>query len=81
MKISEMPFSFFNQIEPDYEVTLDELLISYTRNFTDRNMSLLEYLDFLDAYLENKKIILEAGKKVNKKVEELNYTIGMDLIK
>lgn len=72
---------FFNQIEPDYEVTLDELLISYTRNFTDRNMSLLEYLDFLDAYLENKKIILEAGKKVNKKVEELNYTIGMDLIK
>ena len=72
---------FFNQIEPDYEVTLDELLISYTRNFTDRNMSLLEYLDFLDAYLENKKIILEAGKKVNEKVEELNYTIGMDLIK
>lgn len=72
---------FFNQIEPDYEVTLDELLISYTRNFTDRNMSLLEYIDFLDAYLENKKIILEAGKKVNKKVEELNYTIGMDLIK
>ncbi len=72
---------FFNQIEPDYEVTLDELLISYTRNFTDRNISLLEYLDFLNAYLENKKIILEAGKKVNEKVEELNYSVGTDLIK
>ncbi len=73
--------AFLDEIEPDYEATLDRLLTSYTKNFTDRNISLLEYLDFLDAYLENKKIILEAGKDVNEKAEELNYSVGLDLIK
>jgi outer membrane protein, heavy metal efflux system len=72
---------FYNQIEPDYESELDNLLTSYTNNFTSRNISLLEYLDFLDAYLGNKEIILKAGKEVNKKSEELNYTVGLDLIK
>jgi outer membrane protein, heavy metal efflux system len=73
--------SFLEGIEPGFETTLDELLTSYTKNFTDRNISMLEYLDFLAAYLENKKIILEAGKDVNEKAEELNYSVGMDLIK
>jgi cobalt-zinc-cadmium efflux system outer membrane protein len=72
---------FFESIEPDYEKTLDDLLNAYTKNFTNRNMNLLEYLDFLDAYLENKKIILEAGKEVNDKAEELNFSVGTDLIK
>lgn len=71
---------FFSQIEPGYEQMLDELLGTYTKNFTDRNISLLEYLDFMDAYLGNKKIILEAEKNVNEKSEELNYTVGKDVI-
>lgn len=72
--------NFLEEIEPGYEATLDMLLTSYTKNFTERNISLLEYLDFLEAYLENKKIILEASKDVNEKAEELNYAVGMDLI-
>jgi cobalt-zinc-cadmium efflux system outer membrane protein len=72
---------FYNQIEVDYENTLDELLTSYTKNFTNRNISLLEYLDFMNAYLENKKIILEAGKEVNERAEELNFSVGKDIIK
>jgi cobalt-zinc-cadmium efflux system outer membrane protein len=72
---------FFESIEPDYEKSLDDLLNAYTKNFTNRNMGLLEYLDFLDAYLENKKIILEAEKEVNDKAEELNFSVGIDLIK
>lgn len=71
---------FINEIEPDYEETLDRLLESYTKNFTARNLSLLEYLDFFEAYLENKEIILEAGKEINERAEELNYTIGTDVI-
>ncbi len=73
--------AFLEEIELDYETTLDGLLASYTKNFTVRNISILEYLDFLEAYLENKKIILEAGKDVNEKAEELNYSVGTDLIK
>ena len=71
---------FLGQIEDGYEDTLDQLLTSYTKNFTERNISLLEYLDFLEAYMENKIIILEAGKEVNEKTEELNYAIGTDVI-
>ena len=73
--------NFFEGIEPGYEDKLDELHTQYTKNFRERNMSMLEYLDFVDAYLENKEIILEAGKDVNEKTEEFNYTVGMDLIK
>lgn len=73
--------TFLEEIDSNYETTLDLLLTNYTKNFTDKNISMLEYLDFLDAYLENKKIILEAGKDVNEKAEELNYSVGIDLIK
>ncbi len=73
--------TFFEDIEPDYETTLDNLLASYTKNFTDRNIGMLEYLDFWEAYMENKKIILEAAKDVNEKKEELNYSVGFDIIK
>ncbi|MFD2034582.1 TolC family protein [Belliella marina] len=72
---------FLAEIEPGYEAILDVLLDSYTKNFIGKNISLLEYLDFLDAYLENKIIILETGKEVNEKAEELNYFVGLDLIK
>jgi outer membrane protein, heavy metal efflux system len=71
---------FLLEIEPGYEELLDELLTGYTKNFMLRNISLLEYLDFLDAYLENKQIILEAGKDLNEKIEELNYSVGTELI-
>ena len=74
-----MAIRFLSDIEPGYENTLDDLLNSYTRNFINRNVSMLEYLDFLDAYLENKRIILEADRDVNDKIEELVYAVGSEL--
>ncbi|MDO3695536.1 TolC family protein [Wenyingzhuangia sp. chi5] len=72
---------FYSEIDLDYDESLNMLIKSYTKNFRDRQISLLEYKDFLDAYLENKIIILEAQKEINEKVEELNYIIGLDVIK
>ncbi|WP_051719913.1 TolC family protein [Anditalea andensis] len=71
---------FYESIDPGYASTLDDLLKSYNKNFINRNISLLEFLDFLDAYLENKNIILQAGKEINHKAEELNYVIGSDIL-
>lgn len=71
---------FYESIESDYGQTLDELLSAYIRNFTSKNISLLEFIDFLNAYLDNKTIILEAVKEVNKRTEELNFTVGKDII-
>lgn len=72
--------SFVEEIEPEYESELDLLLENYTRNFMKRNISLLEYLDFFEAYIDNKEILLEATKEVNNLVEELNFAIGLDVI-
>jgi len=78
-KSLQQAIDFLNKIDTDYETDLDLLLENYTKNFTSRNVSMLEYFDFMDAYLENKKIILEAQKDVNQKAEELNYSLGKDL--
>lgn len=78
-KSLQQAIDFVNGIEPDYESELDLLLENYTKNFTSRNVSMVEYFDFMDAYLENKKIILEAQKDVNQKVEEIHYLLGRDL--
>lgn len=72
--------AFFENIDPDYETTLDLLLKNYTKNFSDRNISLLEFIDFLEAYMSNKEIILEAAKEVHEKAEALNYAVGQDII-
>ena len=78
-KSLQQALRFMEKIEPDYEDDLDLLLANYTKSFSSKNLSMLEYFDFIDAYLENKKIILEAQKDFSHKVEELNYVIGADL--
>lgn len=71
--------ALYENIEPQYEQNLDRLLGSYTRNFGSRNISLLEYLDFQNAYLENKKIILESQRDIHLHLEELHYTTGIEI--
>src|SRR5690606_28658639 len=69
-----------NQIEENYNLSLDELLEAYNKNLKSRNISMLEYLDFLDAYLDNQETILDVNKEINNAVEELNYAVGKDII-
>ena len=71
--------AFYETIETDFEQDLDDIFKSYTRNFLNRNISMLHYLDFQDAYLENKKIILESKKEIHLQLETLQYTIGKEI--
>ncbi len=70
--------NLYGQIESGYEAELDQLLSGYTRNFRERNVSMLEFLDFMEAFLENKKIILNAKRSLNRAIEELAYAVGGD---
>ncbi|GAB2763804.1 TolC family protein [Rhabdobacter roseus] len=70
---------FYTAIEPTYEDELDRLLQSYTANFRNRNVSMLEYLDFFEAYLDNKKTIINARKELSQTYEELQYVVGAEL--
>lgn len=69
----------YGNIEADYETELDNLLEAYTKNFQKRNVSMIEYLDFVEAYLDNKNILLETRKDLNEQFETLQFAIGKDL--
>jgi len=68
---------FYDAIGEDY--ALDDLLNVYTQNFMNRNISMLEYLDFSDTYRNTKQILTDAKRELRKQVEKLNYTLGKDL--
>ncbi|MCJ8154693.1 TolC family protein [Chryseobacterium sp. SSA4.19] len=67
------------ELDNDYENTLDSLLISHEKNFRLRNISMLEYMDFLETFIDNKTIILETKKELNEYFENLQYVVGKDL--
>lgn len=67
------------EIDDHYESTLDGLLVSHEKNFRLRNISMLEYMDFLDTYISNKMIILDTKKELNQYYENLQYVVGQDL--
>ena len=69
----------YENTNEDYEKDLDTLLESYFRNFAQRNTSMLEYLDFVEAYLQNKTIILDSKKELNEHFEELQFVVGTEL--
>jgi cobalt-zinc-cadmium efflux system outer membrane protein len=69
----------YDSVDSSYEGDLDKLLESYRKNFMQRNTSILEYLDFVEAYLENKSILLNSKKDLNKNLEELRYIAGQEI--
>lgn len=73
--------NFIQQIDEGYENELDDMLTAYTENFMKKNINLVKYIDFLEAYLENKRIILQADLDLKEKGEQLNFSVGTDIIK
>jgi cobalt-zinc-cadmium efflux system outer membrane protein len=69
----------YESVEAEYEGDLDKLLEAYRKNFLQKNTSMLEYLDFVDAYLDNKSILLNSKKDLNKNLEELRYISGQEI--
>lgn len=73
-------YDFYKRINKDSLLPeLDSMLEAYTKNLLNRNISMLEYIDFMDAYRTNKQTMLNAKKKVDIQFEELQYTTGTDI--
>jgi cobalt-zinc-cadmium efflux system outer membrane protein len=60
---------------------LDQMLEAYTKNLLNRNISMLEFIDFMESYQKSKQIFLDAQKSANNSFEELQFTIGIDINK
>ncbi len=58
---------------------LDEMLEIHSKNFAGRNISILEYLDFIEAYKNNKQTMLNAKRNLDVLFEELQFTIGTEI--
>jgi len=71
--------NMYHEVDDSYENNLDGLLASHEKNFRLRNINMLEYMDFLDTYINNKILILDTKKEINQYFENLQYAIGQDL--
>ena len=60
---------------------LDNMLDIYTRKLINKNISMVEFIDFMDAYKSNKQTVLAAEKKMKLQFEDLQYVVGTELKK
>ena len=70
-------YKFYRQIEEDNLLPdLDNMSDNYARSLLNKNISMLEYIDFMDTYKANKHTILTALKNLAVLFEELQFSIG-----
>ncbi|MDR6737014.1 TolC family protein [Sphingobacterium sp. 2149] len=63
-----------------FDHNLDVALERYVRNFQERRLTIVEFIDFINNYMENKESILERRVKYLQYREELMYLIGKDIV-
>ncbi|TXK48130.1 TolC family protein [Pontibacter qinzhouensis] len=71
--------TLYQSIDETYINDLDQVLAGVSRNFQRRNIGLLEFLDFFDAFKENKLLYFDTIRSIESKKEDLNYITGTDL--
>jgi len=75
-----MNYRFYQKItDNDFSEDLENMLEVYSRNFLNRNISLLEYIDFMDAYRTTKQAILTAKKNLDTTFAELQFSINKEI--
>jgi cobalt-zinc-cadmium efflux system outer membrane protein len=63
-----------------FDGKLDVALERYVRNFQQRRLTIVEFIDFINNYMENKESILERRARYLQYKEELTYLIGKDIV-
>jgi cobalt-zinc-cadmium efflux system outer membrane protein len=76
----EQSLKFYRRIsDNDLLSELENMHDVYARNLLNRNISMLEFIDFIESYRTSKQIFLETQKSVRNSFEELQYTVGTDI--
>lgn len=75
-------YNFYQKVNSnDLLSELDGMLAVYAKNLLNRNISMLEYIDFVEAYKTTKQTVLMAQKNMQTQFEDLQYMVGKDLNK
>jgi len=73
----EMNYRFYQKIsDNDFSEDLESMLEVYSRNLLNRNINMLEYIDFMDAYRATKQAILTAKKNLDTSFAELQFSVN-----
>ena len=70
-----------NRQQLDFSQQYDALFANMLKSYEQRQMSLLEFIDFMDAYKDNKLKLVEQHNGLVKAIEDLNFAVGNDIIK
>lgn len=76
----QQAYLFFSKINKDnFLAELDQMLDVYSKNLLNKNISMLEFVDFMDSFRTNKQIVLTSEKNANILFEELQFVTAMEL--
>jgi cobalt-zinc-cadmium efflux system outer membrane protein len=73
-------YHFYNKVMAhDFSDDLDNMLEVYSRNFLNKNINMLEYIDFMYAYKTTKQAILVAKKNLDTSFAELQFSVNNEI--
>ncbi|MDR0206458.1 MAG: TolC family protein [Bacteroidales bacterium] len=76
----KMNYLFYNKLmENDFSEDLDNMLDVHSRNFMNKNINMLEYIDFMYAYKTTKQAMLLAKKNLDIRFTELQFSINNEI--
>lgn len=67
-------------VSPDFMQKYDQLMQNMVKSYSSRQVSLLEFIDFFDAYKDASLKQLQQQANLRNAAEELNYSAGTTLI-
>lgn len=72
--------NFYNNVaKDDFSKHMYGMLERYKSNLLSRNIGMIEYIDFWEAYRESEEINLESRMNLEKSYNELCLTVGVEL--
>jgi len=75
-----MSYNFYRQIaDSDFFEELENLLEIYSRNLLNRNINMLEFIDFMEAYRTAKEAVLTAQRNLNTSFAELQFSVNQPI--
>ena len=78
-------FSFYqsvnNRQQLEFSNQYDTLFTNVLQSYEQRKIGLLEFIDFIDAYKDTKLKMIEQHNGLLHATEEVNYSVGSDIIK
>ncbi len=69
----------YEALDPNYGQDLDQVFQTYTGYFIQRRINMVEYLDFFDAYISNKRTILSTTRQLIENLEDLYFVTASEI--